>query len=113
MGRARLPPLALAAVFASALPACGAERDGTDGASVPQTVTAPAPAGAKAQPAAAAKRLRDWPMFGLTAGRPSATNASTGIAAGDLARLRRRQVQVPGTVDSTPIVLGATAFATT
>src|SRR3954451_19847294 len=72
-----------------------------------------AAASATSAPAATATRLRDWPMFGLTPGRPSATNRATGITAADLADLHRRRVRVPGTVDSTPIILGATAVATT
>jgi outer membrane protein assembly factor BamB len=106
-----LPLLALAGVLLAVLPACGARGD-SPGASVPETVAAPA-TGPGAAAAAPARRLTDWPMFGLTPGRPSATNAATGIAAGDLGRLQRRQVRVPGTVDSTPIILGDTAVATT
>jgi hypothetical protein len=52
-------------------------------------------------------------MFGLTRSRPSATNAATGITAATVARLQRRQVRVPRTIDSTPIILGDTGFATT
>jgi hypothetical protein len=69
------------------------------------------------QPAAAGRNatteLRDWPLFGLRSSRENATDANTGIAAGDLRALKRRQVRLPGTVDSSPIVLGSTAFATT
>lgn len=52
-------------------------------------------------------------MFGLTPSRPSATNASPGITAANAGRLQRVQVRTPGTVDSTPIILGNTAIATT
>ncbi|HET6507701.1 MAG TPA: hypothetical protein VFG42_13000 [Baekduia sp.] len=64
----------------------------------------------------------DWPMFGLTPTRPNATDRATGVTAADLPRLRKAVVRLPGTVDSSPIVLrnvrvaGATrdvAFGTT
>jgi outer membrane protein assembly factor BamB len=105
-------PAVIAAALA--LPACGSQDSRAQGdAGVPATVPAPHTARAAAAPAAKPKRLTDWPLFGLTPSRPSATNASTGITAATLGGLHRRQIQVPGTVDSTPIVLGDTAFATT
>jgi outer membrane protein assembly factor BamB len=64
----------------------------------------------------------DWPMFGITATRPDATARATGVTAADLPHLRKAVVRLPGTVDSSAIVLrgvrvaGATrdvAFATT
>jgi hypothetical protein len=101
---------ALAGLAAIVLAACGAAGGGADPA-VPATAAAPAPA--SPANAGAAKRLTAWPMFGLSAARPSATNASPGITAASALRLRRRQVRTPGTVDSTPIILGDVAFATT
>lgn len=99
---------ALAALATVALGACGSGGGGAD-PPVPETVAESAPS----HPARAAARLADWPLFGLTASRPSATNASPGITAANVSRLRRTQVRTPGTVDSTPIILGDTAFATT
>jgi hypothetical protein len=64
----------------------------------------------------------DWPMFGISASRPDATDRATGVAAADLPHLRKAVVRLPGTVDSSAIVLrgvrvaGAArdvAFATT
>jgi hypothetical protein len=64
----------------------------------------------------------DWPMFGITAARPDATDRATGVTAAALPHLRKAVVRLPGTVDSSAIVLrgvrvaGATrdvAFATT
>jgi hypothetical protein len=63
--------------------------------------------------AAASSELRDWPLFGLTSSRQDATDQATGITAASVAHLERRQVRLPGTVDSSPIILGSTAFATT
>lgn len=47
----------------------------------------------------------DWPMFGITASRPNATDRPTGVTAADLPRLRKTVVRLPGTVDSSAIVL--------
>ena len=82
----------------------------------------PARRGAATPPASAARPLGDWPLFGLRPSRENATNRATGITARSVARLRRVRVALPGTVDSSPIVLrgvrvrGAArdvAFATT
>lgn len=48
---------------------------------------------------------QDWPEFGGDAASSSALNASTGINGGNVASLHRREVQLDGTVDSTPIYL--------
>ena len=109
----------LAAVMATALVAgCGGGGGGSpsqparsDPATTSGTTTQQQPPAA-AQPAAA-RVLRDWPLFGLRPSRENATNAPTGITAADVARLVRHRVHLPGTVDSSPIVLGSTAFATT
>jgi hypothetical protein len=109
------PSSLLAAVVAAlALLACGSQDGGaaTDDPT-PATVAPSATATTPATTTATTKRLTDWPLFGLTPSRTSATNAATGITAGTLSRLRHRRVAVPGTVDSTPIILGDTAFATT
>lgn len=108
-----LPVAVVAAV--TMLAACGSSGSSAQSTpGTPATVDPPAARTATTTAtAAAAKPLADWPMFGLSPSRPSATNASPGITASTLRRLRRTQVTVPGTVDSTPIVLGDTAFATT
>jgi putative pyrroloquinoline-quinone binding quinoprotein len=107
----------LAVVVATALVAgCGGGGGGGSsqpassdpGTTAATTTTTPAPA----QPAAA-RVLRDWPLFGLLPSRENATNAPTGITAADVGRLVRHRVHLPGTVDSSPIVLGSSAFATT
>jgi outer membrane protein assembly factor BamB len=49
--------------------------------------------------------LQNWPEFGLDPQRSDATNASTGITAANVGHLRRLQVALPGTVDSSPIYL--------
>ncbi len=77
------------------LVACGASS--SVGSTV-ATGAAPARATAAATPA-------DWPEFGLDPERTSAPTGATGIGAADLGRLRRRQVALPGTVDSSPIYL--------
>ena len=47
----------------------------------------------------------DWPEFGFNPARTDVGPAVTGITAGNVGTLRRQQVQLPGTVDSSPIYL--------
>lgn len=47
----------------------------------------------------------DWPMFGFVAARTNDGPADVGIPVDSVARLQRRQVPLPGTVDSSPIYL--------
>ena len=47
----------------------------------------------------------DWPMFGWDVGRSSAPTVPMGIDAGNLHTLRRQQVRIDGTVDSSAIYL--------
>jgi polyvinyl alcohol dehydrogenase (cytochrome) len=51
--------------------------------------------------------LNSWPEFGLDPQRSDATDAATGITAAELGKLHDRRVTVPGTIDSSPIYLGA------
>jgi PQQ-like domain len=75
------------------------------GAGTPQEASPSLPApGATAQ-AAASRTLRDWPRFGLTAGRSGTTTKATGITAKNVKKLKRRTLAVPGTVDASPIFL--------
>ncbi len=50
--------------------------------------------------------LAAWPEFGLDPARSDATGAATGITAANIGRLHRRQVKLPGTIDSSPVYLG-------
>lgn len=47
----------------------------------------------------------DWARFGWDVGRSGSSTAPTGIDADNVASLRRQQVQLDGTVDSSPIYL--------
>jgi hypothetical protein len=105
------------AVLAVAAASCGG---GGGGGSSPIVRSDPATAAAQTQrqraPAHASAQqpvLRDWPLFGLRPSRENATDAPTGITAADVGRLVRHRVHLPGTVDSSPIVLGSTALVTT
>ncbi|MEA2298686.1 MAG: hypothetical protein QOF77_1622 [Solirubrobacteraceae bacterium] len=100
---ARLPrqlPVTLAAA-AVALGACGASST---------TPAAPSPPAATSTARTAAAPI-DWPEFGSNPQRTNASDAATGIGAGDLARLTRRRVALPGTVDSSPIYLHGVTVA--
>ena len=99
--RTPLPPLAAAAAAAACLllGACG--RNAPADVATPTTGSAaiPKPAGSPRAP------LRDWPEFGLDPQRSNVSEAATGITSANVARLRRRAVTLPGTVDSSPIYL--------
>ena len=58
-----------------------------------------------AGPAQAARH--DWTRFGYDAARSNFSTSVAGIRAADLAHLKRQDVAVPGTVDSSPIYLHA------
>jgi PQQ-like domain len=119
-GRCLTAPLATCLVGLAALAAgCGGSDGGGDRERAATTATSP-PAVAAAPVSTAPGP--DWPMFGLTPTRPNATDRATGVTAADLAHLRKAVVRLPGTMDSSPIVLrkvrvaGATrdvAFGTT
>ena len=49
----------------------------------------------------------DWPMFGFDTARHDVGPSSTGITAANVGSLREQQVQVGGTIDSSPIYLHA------
>ena len=53
-----------------------------------------------------------WPRFGYDTARRNAAPAG-GITAADVKQLVRRQIQLPGTVDSSPIAVGGLVVATT
>jgi outer membrane protein assembly factor BamB len=53
----------------------------------------------------------DWTRFGYDAARTSSGPARTGIAAGDLGKLRLQRVRLDGTVDSSPIYARAVKVA--
>jgi hypothetical protein len=56
-------------------------------------------------PAAGAASGTDWPEFGYTAARSNSGPAVTGITAANVSHLHRHQVELDGTVDSSPIYL--------
>jgi hypothetical protein len=87
-----------------ALGACGSAPADM---STPTAGTAAIPSTAQTSSA----RLLDWPEFGLDAQRSDVSPLSTGIAAADVAHLRRVTVDLPGTVDSSPIYLHEASVA--
>ncbi len=85
---------------------------GSSGAPAVSVSPAPsAPAASIPPPAHSAMALLDWPEFGLDPGRSNVSSDSTGITAANVAHLRRRQIALPGTVDSSPIYLHGVAVA--
>lgn len=55
--------------------------------------------------------LTRWPEFGLDPQRSNSAEGATGITAANVDSLRRRQVRLPGTVDSSPIYLHGVGVA--
>jgi outer membrane protein assembly factor BamB len=62
--------------------------------------------------ASSASRAVDWPRFGFVGARSNAAPAS-GITAANVGQLVRRQISLPGTVDSSPIAVGGVVVVTT
>ena len=83
--------LILAVAAGAALGGCGSRSAPAD---TPVSATVPATA------VAAASTNHDWPVFGVTSDR-----ANVSAAGADPAHLRRFEIDVPGTVDSSPIYL--------
>ena len=68
-------------------------------------------AGSQAEPETRTVRAGgDWTRFGYDAARHNSGPASTGITAANAGRLRRQQVRLPGTADSSPIYLRRVAM---
>jgi outer membrane protein assembly factor BamB len=63
-------------------------------------------------PAATAAPVVGWPRFGYDAARRNAAPAA-GITAASVGRLQRRQIRLPGVVDSSPIAIGRLVVVTT
>ncbi len=58
-----------------------------------------------------AARLLDWPEFGLNPRRSDVSTLSSGITAANIVRLQRVTVNLPGTVDSSPVYLHGASVA--
>jgi hypothetical protein len=109
-------PLAAFPIAALLLMACGGSASPADSSTRagPRTAQlAGTPAGTSGSPVASGDgaSLRNWPEFGLNPQRSDATGAGAGVAAGDLAHLRRLRIALPGTVDSSPIYLHGVTVA--
>jgi outer membrane protein assembly factor BamB len=101
---ARVP---ICLLLAAALTACGGGGGGghAAGGSTPTPERTPSLANDMVvAPAAAARRdPADWPTFDVTPSRTGVFKGPTPIRAGNVARLHRQQVSLPGTVDNAPI----------
>jgi outer membrane protein assembly factor BamB len=109
--RGRTAGLIAAAALVAAVVVGWALGRQSSGPSSPPPAAAPAPAGsgpaAAPPPAHGAGGRLGWPVFGVDAARTSDFRAATGVTARDVAGLRRRVVRLPGTVDSSPILVRA------
>jgi outer membrane protein assembly factor BamB len=102
-------------ILAIALTGCGGSGHAARGGPSATPARSAADPPTAEQPAASAAVRRfdrgDWPTFDVTPSRTGVFSGPTPIKAGNVARLRRRRVSLPGTVDSAPIYLRAVRVA--
>ena len=91
--------LASLASACSLIAACGSSAPGD--ISTPSAIIATTPAPARV----GTQRLLDWPEFGLNPQRTDVSEYATAITSTNVAHLRRMQLTLAGTVDSSPIYL--------
>jgi hypothetical protein len=106
----RLAAALAAAVVVAAVAVHAATNTGKDKppAALPSTPsTSPPATSPPPSPTAPRSTAGDWPLFGYDAARSNAGRNPTGVTAATVARLRRHVVELPGTVDSSPIFLHA------
>ena len=94
-----LTRLAFASAACAFVAACGSAPAASP---TPSTSAAAIPSAARPS---TSRRLLEWPEFGLNPQRSDVSEASTGITGANVAHLRRMTVQLPGTVDSSPVYL--------
>jgi PQQ-like domain len=92
----RLSSVASACVL---IAACGSSAPA--GVSTPTAAAAAIPAPARV----AARRLLDWPEFGLNPQRTDTSEDATGITSANVGHLRQMKLSLAGTVDSSPVYL--------
>jgi hypothetical protein len=69
------------------------------------TATAPATSSTATAPAPAPSSSADWTRFGVDPARTNVFPGPTGITAANVGRLNHRTIPLPGTVDSSPILV--------
>ncbi|HEY7831053.1 MAG TPA: hypothetical protein VIC06_10870 [Solirubrobacteraceae bacterium] len=106
----RLPRLTIAMILCLLVSACGSAGAPTVSVSPPPSASSSSiPAATHAHTAAAP--LLNWPEFGLNPQRSNVSLATTGINAANVGHLRRQRIDLPGTVDSSPIYLHGVTVA--
>jgi hypothetical protein len=91
--------LSCAASACLLIAACGSSAP--TGVSTPMAAAAAIPAPARV----GARRLLDWPEFGLNPQRTDTSEDATGIASANVGHLRQMKLSLAGTVDSSPVYL--------
>jgi hypothetical protein len=92
---------AVTATVCLLMAACGSDAPAELSTPTTSIAAIPSPAASKAGQA----RLEDWPEFGLDPQRSDVSELPTGITAANVAHLTARTINLPGTVDSSPIYL--------
>lgn len=106
----RIPRLTIAMILCLLVSACGSAGAPTVSVSpAPTASSSSIPASTHAHTAAAS--LLNWPEFGLDPQRSNVTLATTGITAANVGHLHRQRIDLPGTVDSSPIYLHGVTVA--
>ncbi len=93
--------LTLAIAACTLIAACGSSAGNAADSSTPTADAAAIPNPVHVT----AKRLSEWPEFGLNPQRSDSSESATGITAANVAHLHHLRVTLPGTVDSSPIYL--------
>jgi hypothetical protein len=89
---------------------CGCSSGGSTDES---TGTSTAPSSSPPASVPREGQAQTWPLFGVTPDRANDFSGSTGITASNVTSLARTSIDVPGTVDSSPIFVGGRFVVTT
>jgi outer membrane protein assembly factor BamB len=111
---ASAPSVSAGSPSTSTTPSTSTSSTSTSSASTSSASTSSAAGGASPGAGTAARvaaSLQNWPEFGLNPQRTDASNATTAITAANVGHLRRLQIALPGTVDSSPIYLHGVTVA--
>ncbi len=95
----------MAIVAAAVAVYAGTHRGGSSPPPSPSTAASAPATTVPVRPDRRGRAADDWPLFGYDAARSNHDPHPTGVGAAALARLHRRVVALPGTVDSSPIFL--------
>jgi len=100
-----VPVPVVRSAVAAALLAAGLLAGGCNDSPDSKSASAGSPAALRPAPPPRQRNSREWPRFGFDPWRTNAVAGGSRLDANAVAHLRRRRVELPGTVDSSPIYL--------